>query len=579
MSQQSAVTALRVVNEAFLVSSMIERCPKTMMLRELVVNAAEAAARADGEKLVEITFRLIDGVPKLCIWNTGPGLSAFELHRICDLASSLYKENSLDGNFGMGAKVASLPSNRHGLRYRSCKAGTVNEVILCQRDGMYGRLHRHAGDDGLPAEMIDATGACRAEGHYDLSRDWTEVVLCGNHPGQNTVADPYDGNPRCEPGWLPEVLALRFFRLPPDLTLRIAPEVFGGAGPGRFETLLERCNRVGQAETVRTASGITIHYHYAPPEGVAARAAQEGLAAIDGLGCVVYKDEIYDVRSRNFWVLEGPAYGFTFAAKHCSVFIELPDDYMVRPETYRQFLRIRGGEQQQVFLAHFALLIRTHLPAWLVRIIRSHGPDQADFVNEIEGELGELLAELDVEPAFVPRPVNAPSKVPADTSKAAPKPPTKRFERPPEIIGLDSDELIAERGLKGRAAKFYPQSHQLFVNLRYPVVLALATQLEAEYATESNVAEVREAALKVASWIMTRRIARSLIYSLTKKSAGWSADEVQRTQSPESLSLVADDWSVLLEPARTRMKDALGIGEQSTASPVRETPMAAAKAA
>src|ERR1700733_8059398 len=145
MSIHMSVSALRVANEAFLVSSTIERCPKTMMIRELVVNAIEAAGTAEIHKRVDIMSVKIDGTSKLCIRNTGRGMSATELDQICDLASSLYKENGLDANFGMGAKVASLPSNKHGLRYRSCKDGTVSEVILCQRDGVYGRLRR--GDD------------------------------------------------------------------------------------------------------------------------------------------------------------------------------------------------------------------------------------------------------------------------------------------------------------------------------------------------------------------------------------------------------------------------------------------------
>ena len=53
------------------------------------------------------------------------------------------KRKSLTGNFGMGAKVASLPSNKRGMRYRSCKNGRVHEVILCKRDGVYGRLRRY----------------------------------------------------------------------------------------------------------------------------------------------------------------------------------------------------------------------------------------------------------------------------------------------------------------------------------------------------------------------------------------------------------------------------------------------------
>jgi hypothetical protein len=43
-------------------------------------------------------------------------MDASQLVAICDIASSLGKEMSLSGNFGMGAKVASLPSNRVGMR-------------------------------------------------------------------------------------------------------------------------------------------------------------------------------------------------------------------------------------------------------------------------------------------------------------------------------------------------------------------------------------------------------------------------------------------------------------------------------
>lgn len=67
---------------------------------------------------------------KLAIWNTGAGLSSAQLDHICDLAASLGKDMALEGNFGMGAKVASHPSNTLGVRYRSCREGVVSQVIL-----------------------------------------------------------------------------------------------------------------------------------------------------------------------------------------------------------------------------------------------------------------------------------------------------------------------------------------------------------------------------------------------------------------------------------------------------------------
>jgi hypothetical protein len=219
MNNSLQVAALRVADEAFLVASTIERCPKTMMVRELIMNAIEAATQApEGSQIIEIRPKEIGGTQKLCIWNTGPGMSSEELHGICDLAASIGKEKGLDENFGMGAKVASLPSNRFGLRYRSCKGGVVSEVILCQREGIYGRLRRQS-ESGTYEEVFDVTQTCQTEG-YNLEQDWTEVVLFGNRPDQNTLRDPYDGNPTVAGQWLADYLYHRFYRLPAGLVVR-----------------------------------------------------------------------------------------------------------------------------------------------------------------------------------------------------------------------------------------------------------------------------------------------------------------------------------------------------------------------
>ena len=117
------LTPIEISDKAFLIKSTIERCPKTMMLRELVTNALEAAAAGPiGLRRVDISAEQFEGTAKLVIRNTGPSMNARELHDMCDLASSIRKRMALDENFGMGAKVASLPSNKHGLRFDRVKA-------------------------------------------------------------------------------------------------------------------------------------------------------------------------------------------------------------------------------------------------------------------------------------------------------------------------------------------------------------------------------------------------------------------------------------------------------------------------
>jgi hypothetical protein len=569
MSDSSIIAPLKVANEAFLVSSMIERCPKTMMIRELVVNGLEAAAHAaPGRRQVVIGPRMHEGARKLRIWNTGPGLSAAELLQITDLASSLRKENSLDQNFGMGAKVASLPSNRHGLRFRSCAGGRVSEVMMGFRGGTYGRLC--IGPER--AEVIDATEACLAEGNYDLSLDWTEVLLGGNSANQDTVAAPYGTTLKVTPDWVGAYLENRFFRLPHDVSLTLMPAIWGGAAPRAMVGLDNRRSEFGRTETRITPSGVRVHYYYDPPEDETTKSAKSAIAASTSRGAIVFRDELYDVRSGDSWLQDAPNYGVPFGAKYVSAFVELPHDYLVWPEAYRQFLRFRGNDQRQVHLSDFSALVRSYMPAWLAEIIRSFGPGQANYLDDISDELKELLALLGVQPtsqASVPgtpeRPTSASemklksteAKVEKPQTPAKPKPSV--FERPPEIIGLRTPEQIQERALVGRSAKFYPQSHQIFVNLAYPAVSQMVSALLAETETPLGTyeEEARRIATETAEWVLTKRISRAVVYSLSKKSLGWRPEEVIRSQSAESLSLVADDWAAAIDMARSRYQDHL----------------------
>jgi hypothetical protein len=551
---------------------MIERCPRTMMIRELVVNGLEAAAHAPpGQRKVVIGPRLHEGVRKLCIWNTGPGLDAAELLQVTDLASSVRKENSLDQNFGMGAKVASLPSNRHGLRYRSCTGGRVSEVVLGYRGGTYGRLRI-----GLErAEVVDATAACHAEGDYDLSSDWTEVLLAGDSADQDTVAAPYGASLRVTPDWMGAYLENRFFRLPRDLSVTLMPAIWSGAVARAVVGLDDRRDEFGRTETRITPSGVRIHYYYDPPEGESTKSAKGALGDGTSRGAIVFRDELYDLRSGDGWLQEAPNFGLSFGAKYVSIFVELPPDYPVWHEAYRQFLRFRGHDQRQVHVSDFSALVRSSMPAWLAEIIRSLGPGQANHLGEIGDELRTLLAALGVEPTSrAPVPGRPDQPVPAgvrqsdaedaraeqaQTPLAPPKRKPPTFERPPEIIGLRTAEQIKERSLEDRAAKFYPQAHQIFVNLAYPAVRHMASALlaEAEVPPGADEERARRLAAETAEWALTRRIARAVVYSLSKKALGWRPEEVSRSQSAESLTLVADDWASVMDTARLRYRDQL----------------------
>lgn len=592
----NTVAPLHVADEAFLVASTIERCPKTMMIRELFKNAEEAAMQNSGDhRRIEIRSLQIGGARKLTIWNTGPGMSSAELHRICDLAASIGKEKGLDENFGMGAKVASLPSNRLGLRYRSCKSGAVSEVILCERDGVYGRLRRRS-ESETTEEVFDVTQSAQSEG-YDLSFDWTEVVLYGNRPDQDTVKDPYDGNPKVAGQWLADYLYHRFFRLPEGLTVRFQDGTHKLDGARTFRTIPDRAFPLGQFESVLTPEGLTIHYFYDPPlANTSHNMSVSGAITTDVSLCtLVFKNEMYDLKRGRQWSLDAPIFGVAFGAKHISVHIELPDNFPVRPEAYRQFLRYKEGDQRQVYAQDFSEIVRNNRPQWFIDVISSFAPADSGTPDEIRDELQKLLNNLRIK-SLSPRIAatgdtqvekgaggRGASLADSGDSHTAEGHERRRIlddllavpagaqrarislnaERAPDIILLRDQTEIEEKGLKGKAAKFYSEGCQLFINMSYTAIESLRGQLELEYASAPDPEIMRKLALLLAERTIIILVGRAVVFALAKQlNKEWTADDMARAQSPESLSLAADDYMDALQNARRRMGQALRVSRQ-----------------
>lgn len=571
-----AVKKLKVADEDFLVSTVVERCPKVMMLRELVKNALEAAERAvPGNRRVAIRDVRVEGVRKLALWNTGPGMDADELYRMCDIASSIGKVKGLDRNFGMGAKVASLPSNQHGMRYRSCKAARVHEIMLGKRNDVYGRLLRNHPDMNQQADVLEVTQQAVAEGHT-LDHDWTEVVLLGNRPDQDTVRDPYDGDPQMSNRWIVDELYYKFFRLPEgvNLTVSLGEGMHPAGGPRPMQALAARLpTAFARYEAVRLPDGVVLHYAYDPthPTWAGCNQSDDGMLPSYAHAALVFQDEIYDLVQHWRWQLESPRFGVPFATRHISVQIELPPDHPVRPDGYRQFVRYLHGGQGQVKCEDFASLVLTHRPDWLIRLMDELSPERA-FAQDVRVQLSRMLKELGVTGLRPRRPAPKPATaappregVPGPAAAVAPAPwegpletEMETGEAAPEIFLLTDPKEIEDRLLGHRAARYYADQHILFVNLLYPAVEQMARVLQAEFGRAGH-AFAGPAARQIAEHTMVMRIGRALVFGLSKTAEpeGWREWDLKTAICPEVMTIAADDFYGSLAEARERMRGAL----------------------
>ena len=226
---------LGIGDRKFLINRLIQQAPINTLVREFFKNADENAALAvGGKRTIAIYPTLVEGVRKLTFWNTGVGMSELELKTATDLSSSVNKMMSLDGNFGIGAKVSGLAASPEGIRYRSCKDGTVHQVEIGYDEelGTYVRFAAEL-EDGRSEVVYDVTEVARRGGH-SLDHDWTEVVLMGQSPQHDTVSEPIGQGVEVDRSFIATSIFRRFVDFSPGV--RVDVDVAMTKGGGKDET-------------------------------------------------------------------------------------------------------------------------------------------------------------------------------------------------------------------------------------------------------------------------------------------------------------------------------------------------------
>jgi sensor histidine kinase regulating citrate/malate metabolism len=134
------MTELTINNVRSLITRTINQATSLhLMLRELFQNALEATSKQiSGKKQIKIRntdpawfgLQRYYSKHKFGIFNTGPGMDAYNLRKATDLSSSIGKTQGVHNNFGEGAKVSALPVNKSGMIWVSCHNKEVNMVVL-----------------------------------------------------------------------------------------------------------------------------------------------------------------------------------------------------------------------------------------------------------------------------------------------------------------------------------------------------------------------------------------------------------------------------------------------------------------
>ncbi|MBN36528.1 MAG: hypothetical protein CMM46_17460 [Rhodospirillaceae bacterium] len=602
---------LTIYDVKFTIRRMIQQAPKSTLVREFFKNAEEnAALTPGGQGKIRIYPVTVDGVRKLAFWNTGIGMDEVELRTATEISASINKRMGLDGNFGIGAKVSGLAVSPAGIRYRSCKNGTVNEVTIGydETEGEYVRFAVQF-DDGKTDTVFDVTEVVESEGHSTDS-DWTEVVLLGESDGHDTVDQPLKEGDSLERSYIPSEIFRRFSRFAPDVELDVDTAMTKGGGKdetGRnrsvkpLEAILDDLPRheiISDDE-----SRVSVRYIHDPKHATSSHteSARKIPAVASTTFCaLVHKGERYDYKTKKAWSSAAPNFGIPFGSKVLTIEIHLSDD-MASPNQYRDGLT-DPNDRSPLVAQDFDDSVRELMPDWVKAIIQAESPKSGENLDDLQSELQKLLDEFKVPtPAY--REISANDSVRSDTSdqgedssepvdvdfsqfpgdidftlreqvdeaitgqranpnkvRRAPQgakasKALQALERVPKIHILDDPTDIDDKSIKGKAACYYKDSQEIFVNGFYPAVDRMATELEAELAGEGD-AEVRRTAIIMASRrSMAFRVGKAVCYAISKRLVDeWNADDLDKATSPEALSLMADDYRQGISEAKRHAK-------------------------
>jgi len=164
--------ALQVHDVGFLLDRLGQDCHPLQFLRELTQNSIEAILKTQdksGQIIWDVDWLSLDledhSVFKLCITDTGCGMTGEEMRQYINQLSSSGSVQSSEGNYGVGAKVAAATRNHEGLIYLSWKDGQGAMIHLWRNPdtGQYGlrQIEHPDGSFGHWAELDELVAACR----------------------------------------------------------------------------------------------------------------------------------------------------------------------------------------------------------------------------------------------------------------------------------------------------------------------------------------------------------------------------------------------------------------------------------
>lgn len=584
MSERSSSSHARdtlpmsVANMTFMVNRLGEDCSPLQFVRELTQNAVEGIlqlAGMQGEVVWDVfwPYKVLDdnSVYKLCCIDTGAGMTGEEMARYINKLSSSIHEQSAQGNFGVGAKIAAAPRNPHGLVYLSWKEGRGYMIHLWfdPIEQVYGlrRFPQNNGefwcyiDDDLKPQSIKDHG--------------TVVILLGQSDDDNTM-EPPDGTPM-RSKWMLRYLNTRYFRFPNGITVKAREgwevprsdsrhnflrEVHGqarwleknSASAGRVALDNATCHWWILKEDVDADSG-----HYAPGGHVAA----------------LHVDELYELVTGRGGMARLQAFGVIFGTDRVVIYVEPRSsaDSPVVANTARTQLMANG---HPLPWAEWAGEFRNNLPEEIIALqdeigAKSGQTDHKKAIRERLKQIKDLLRFSRYRPSDQGKFTIDPGEGGGGLTSGDGITQREREHRPAgSKAGRSGDifALFAQTGaetgdpidssiepntrwvsekdvplLRDRAAQYTLDQNLLLINTDFRAFTDMTDRWVSTYSAVPGARKVIEDV--VHEWFEQQLIETVMSALALRKAGSWSLQELQSLWSPEALTAaVLPRWHI-----------------------------------
>ncbi|MFC1678808.1 ATP-binding protein [Elusimicrobiota bacterium] len=565
---------LKVKNTGFLLDRLGQDCHPLQFLRELTQNSIESIMRSKrpGEIVWDCDWNTFDltGNQKLCVVDTGDGMTGDEMIEYINNLSASISQQSMLGNYGVGAKIAAAPRNPQGLIYNSWKDSRGSHIHLWRnpKDGTYG-LRQHDLGEGTYAHHVDLSDEIKPP---QVKEHGTMVMLMGSSEEQNTMQAP-EGTPAAS-RWLAKYLNTRYFRFPDTVKVQARE---GWEFPRQDAKRNKLRTITGQAHYLQNhaeASGEVAlsgaRARWWILKDTKALSQDSNYYASSGHVAAIFKDELYEMASGRAGTAKLQQFGIIFGCSQVVIYVEPTNgsSQQVTTNTARTQLLIKNEPLPWV---DWAAEFRGKMPPEIEALIQSKaaGAEDSDHSKSIRDRLKSILDLFKVsryrpspagtytlDPDAMMRGGNPRDKAGGTGSsssssggsggkvgsiysifqkKGGPRSSAVNPDMFPEVRWVALADGSRNPGdMEDRAAKFLKEQNLLLINRDFRVFQDMYNRWTKEYRDLAGIEGVVKSVVE--GWFEQALVESVIGVQAMEKSKEWSPDNITSALSEEALT-------------------------------------------